>query len=361
MKTRLVALIFSVVFASLVFNSEAKAEWEDYKPSSPIFDEIVYLEERGLLLYGADIYDALFELPAERRDAISMIAFSLNLDKTSRNTVFSDIPKESSESGLIQSAFEKGIVTGYKDGTFRPNDPVTRGQFAAFIDRAYGKYLPNNSNIEFKDVPKTLSSHDAIKKLAGAGIATGYKDGTFKPDGTLTKEHLATFMYRTVKYLEGKGVVFEKSNSVYKDSNIKWGMSYDSVYKIVKNNVTRSTQDAGIFTNRARYNLSGTTYYLFDKKNGLDYYWHEFDWSKEKTIPDTVAELHKMYEEKVIEEFGVPNSTFKTNTSNFLLYDSQWDTGVYTVLLKTTKLDGKITVELSFFDINDIKNKKNKK
>ena len=88
MKIRLVALIFSVVFASLVFNSEAKAEWEDYKPSSPIFDEIVYLEERGLLLYGADIYDALFELPAERRDAISMIAFSLNLDKTSRNTVF---------------------------------------------------------------------------------------------------------------------------------------------------------------------------------------------------------------------------------------------------------------------------------
>lgn|GEM_PF-1458416 len=213
MKIRLVALIFSVVFASLVFNSEAKAEWEDYKPSSAIFKEIVYLEERGLLLYGADIYDALFELPAERRDAISMIAFSLNLDKTSRNTVFSDIPKESSESGLIQSAFEKGIVTGYKDGTFRPNDPVTRGQFAAFIDRAYGNYLPNNSNIEFKDVPKTLSSHDAIKKLAGAGIATGYKDGTFKPDGTLTKEDLAMFMYRTVKYLEDRGVVFKEASN----------------------------------------------------------------------------------------------------------------------------------------------------
>jgi len=356
MKIRLVALIFSVVFASLVFNSEAKAEWEGYKPSSPIFDEIVYLEERGLLLYGADIYDALFELPAERRDAISMIAFSLNLDKTSRNTVFSDIPKESSESGLIQSAFEKGIVTGYKDGTFRPNDPVTRGQFAAFIDRAYGKYLPNNSNIEFKDVPKTLSSHDAIKKLAGAGIATGYKDGTFKPNETLTKEDLATFMYRTVKYLEGKKVkvgneLNNNQNSIYNDSDIKRGMSYDSVYKIVKNNVTYSSKNSSIFTNKARYGLSGTTHYFFDENNELNFWWHKFDWSKEENTPNTVSELHKMYLDEVKKEFGIPDHTFRFNSIR-LTYLTDWKKDGTSIELSTTKdADGEVKVQLQFFGI----------
>ncbi len=159
-------------------------------------------------------------------------------------------------------------------------------------------------------------------------------------------------MYRTVTYLEGKGVVFkEASNTDYEDSGIKWGMSYDSVYAYVKNNITSSTDNARIITNRARYNLSGATYYLFDENNELNYFWHEFDWSKEKNQPNTVSELHKMYEEKVIEEFGVPDLTNTLNNSNFLSYYSAWDMGIYYATLETTKYaDGKVTVIMSFFD-----------
>lgn len=122
-------------------------------------------------------------------------------------------------------------------------------------------------------MPKTRSSYNSIKKLVGAGIVTGYNDGTFKPKGLITKEELAIFMYRTVTYLEGRGVVFkEASNTDYEDSGIKWGMSYDSVYAYVKNNITSSTDNARIITNRARYNLSGATYYLFDENNELNYF-----------------------------------------------------------------------------------------
>ena len=358
MKKRLVALIFSVLFTSLVFNSEAKAElrYNDITKSSAIYDELIYLDERGILGGGYTTPWFFPEQSAERREAVTMIALALGLDESKRETIFSDIPKEHHASGLIQSAVDKGIVTGYGDGTFKPYNNLTRGNFALFIDRAFGEYLPSGSNIEFKDVPKTLNSYNAIKKLAAAGITTGYGDKTFRPNETLTKAHLAMFMYRSVKYLEDRGVVFKEasnsdSNNVYKDSDIKWGMSYDSVNRSVKNNITSSTPNARIITNRARYNFSGTTQYLFDKNNRLDYYRHEFNWSKEKNIPDTILGLHKMYEEKVIEEFGVPYLANKNNNSSFLSYYSAWDKGAYYVTLETIKYaDGKVTVEMVFFD-----------
>ncbi|WP_336637699.1 S-layer homology domain-containing protein [Lysinibacillus fusiformis] len=355
MKIRLVlslALSFMIVLSSLIFNVEAKAKYEGRKPVSASFKEIVYLEDKGLLLYSADTFDTFAKLTASRNETISMIALSLNLDATRRDTIFFDIPKEYNQSGLIQSAFEKGIVTGYTDGTFKPAAYVTREELAVFIDRAYGKYLPNNAKLEFKDVPNTRSSYNSIKKLVGAGIAAGYSDGTFKPKGLLTKEELAIFMYRTITYLEGKGLVFkEASNTDYEDSGINWGMSYDSVYTYVKNNITSSTENARIITNRARYNLSGTTYYFFDDNNRLNYFWHEFDWKNEENLPNTVPELHNMYEEKVIEEFGVPDLTNTINNSSLLTYYSAWDEGIYYVTLETTKYaDGKVKVIMSFFD-----------
>ena len=58
-----------------------------------------------------------------------------------------------------------------------------------------------------------------------------------------------------------------------------------------------------------------------------------------------------MYEEKIIEEFGVPFLTNKNSNSSFLTHYSAWDKGVYYVTLETTKYaDGKIKVTMSFFD-----------
>ncbi|MEK5331052.1 S-layer homology domain-containing protein [Lysinibacillus sp. FSL W8-0992] len=347
-------LSFLVILASLMLNSEAKAElpFRDITESSPIYDELIYLDERGILGGGYSYIWYSPEQPAERRQAVTMIALALGLDEAKRNTIFSDISKDHHASGLIQSAVDKGIVTGYGDGTFKPYNNLTRGNFSLFIDRAFGEYLPSGTNIEFKDVPKTLNSYNAIKKLSAAGITTGYGDKTFRPNETLTRAHLAIFMYRTVKYLEDRGVVFkDSSNSDYKDSDIKWGMSYDSVYELVKNNITTSTRNARIITNKARYALTGETYYLFDKNNRLDYFWHEFDWSKEENLPDTLPLLHKMYEEKVIEEFGVPFLTNKVSNSSYLSYYSAWDMGAYYVTLETTKkAEGEVTVKVTVFD-----------
>src|SRR5690606_38991098 len=55
----------------------------------------------------------------------------------------------------------------------------------------------------FKDVPKGHTAYDAVKELAAAGITTGYEDGTFKPQNNLSRAHISVFLTRALKYENG--------------------------------------------------------------------------------------------------------------------------------------------------------------
>lgn len=86
-----------------------------------------------------------------------------------------------------------GIAGGYEDGTFRPNDDVTRGQMAAFLARAID--LPDADSSDLTDVAGT-THEDAINAVAAAGITGGFPDGTFRPDEPVTRGQMATFLTR---------------------------------------------------------------------------------------------------------------------------------------------------------------------
>ena len=83
---------------------------------------------------------------------------------------FRDVPKSSYAYSAIVELAERGVVSGYSDGTFHPNETVTRGQFAGMIARAFN--LPKGSS-HFKDVPKSKSLYEEISKAADAGIIKG--------------------------------------------------------------------------------------------------------------------------------------------------------------------------------------------
>ncbi len=141
------------------------------------------------------------EKMSNRAEAIVEIGKLLGLDGTQRETQFKDVPKSHYASGYIQSAVDKGIVTGYADGTFKPAQELTRAHIAIFISRAFGSKLPTG-NVTFKDINKDSSAYSAIQQLVAAGITNGYNDGTFKPNNKLTQAHLKTFMNRTENYLK---------------------------------------------------------------------------------------------------------------------------------------------------------------
>ena len=131
-----------------------------------------------------------------------MIAKAVGLDgATPTDTKFADVKKSNKNSGYIQAAVNAGIVNGYGDNTFKPNQKVTRGHMAAFIARAFD--LPNG-NKTFKDVPTNHTAYEAVKKLAAANITTGYNDGTFKPENSLSRAHISAFLARAMKFADGQ-------------------------------------------------------------------------------------------------------------------------------------------------------------
>lgn len=90
-----------------------------------------------------------------------------------------------------------GVTTGYADGTFRPRQQISRDAMAAFMYRLAGSpsYRPPGS-ARFTDVPTGHPFYAEVSWLAERGISTGYRDGTYKPRGNVTREAMAAFMGR---------------------------------------------------------------------------------------------------------------------------------------------------------------------
>ncbi|MFC2393604.1 MAG: S-layer homology domain-containing protein, partial [Rothia aeria] len=92
---------------------------------------------------------------------------------------------------------QRGITTGYWDGTFRPHDPVNRDAMAAFFYRyagAPGYTAPVNS--PFNDVQNGDAFYQEITWLAANGIAKGWSDGTYRPGEPIHRDAMAAFIYR---------------------------------------------------------------------------------------------------------------------------------------------------------------------
>ena len=94
-------------------------------------------------------------------------------------------------------AVEKGITTGYNDGSFRPNDSVTRAQFVTFLWRYENRPATSGSIAGFTDASSIAEPYQqAVAWAVEKGITTGYNDGSFRPNATCTRWAVVLFMYR---------------------------------------------------------------------------------------------------------------------------------------------------------------------
>lgn len=94
-------------------------------------------------------------------------------------------------------AAEQGITTGTDATHFAPHDTVTRAQFVTFLWRCEGKPATSGSIYGFKDAAQIASPYQtAVAWAVEHKIATGYNDGTFRPNDTCTRWAVALFLYR---------------------------------------------------------------------------------------------------------------------------------------------------------------------
>lgn len=130
----------------------------------------------------------------------SVAVVSPSLHTVQAATSFKDLPSTSSHYSSIQTLVERNIVSGYTDGTFRPNASVTRAHAAVIIARVLNLDIQNVSNPNFKDVSTSHPYYGYIAALAQEGIISGFKDGTFRPDENMTRGQIATILVNSFKF-----------------------------------------------------------------------------------------------------------------------------------------------------------------
>lgn len=97
-------------------------------------------------------------------------------------------------------------IYGYPDGTFRPNQAVTRAELATMIARLLTQNNIPAQEDQFKDVPEFKFSTDAINYVANLGIMKPYEDGTFRPMNPVTLKEAREVMSRLATYLKTDNV-----------------------------------------------------------------------------------------------------------------------------------------------------------
>ncbi len=113
---------------------------------------------------------------------------------------FKDVSTRDIAYPAIEEMAKKGIVTGYSDGTFRQNAPVTRAQAATFIGRALGIKSTSNKHVSFKDLPTNSGAYVYVAELVNRGV---FANGEyFYPHRTLTREEMAKILVLAFR-LEG--------------------------------------------------------------------------------------------------------------------------------------------------------------
>jgi secreted trypsin-like serine protease len=111
---------------------------------------------------------------------------------------FTDVPSDGTHAAAIAAVASADIAGGFGDGTFRPDLAVTRGQMATFLSRALRLDMDAAPATDYPDVSPATAHGRAVAAVTEAGVAEGFTDGTFRPDTTVTRGQMATFLARAL-------------------------------------------------------------------------------------------------------------------------------------------------------------------
>lgn len=149
---------------------------------------------------------------------------------------YKDIPKTHLYYDAIMQMQQTGLIKADSKGNFNATKDLTRGEMALLLANAFD--LKAKGQHPFTDVSKTSDEGKAIAALYEAGVTTGYDDGTFKPNESLSRAHYAVFLYRALNYEESVQKPEEKpedkpTNPVIPELDMD--MSFEDFTKVVEN------------------------------------------------------------------------------------------------------------------------------
>ncbi len=128
--------------------------------------------------------------------------FALALTTVAFGATYSDVAEDSAYYEAVETLNKLDIITGYEDGTFKPEAGVTRAEMAALIARiqGYGETAKASANTGFADVPASHWASGYIANAAGMGIINGYGNGNFGPEDPVLYEQAIKMVMATLGY-----------------------------------------------------------------------------------------------------------------------------------------------------------------
>ncbi len=221
----IILIIAAFCFGSPMFVSASESLFSDVTdPAKYYYAPVYWGQENGIVM---GFSDGTFRPDANctRGQAVTFLwRLAGKPAPKGKSSRFTDVKETDSYFKAVLWGTEKGIVTGYADGTFRPGAVCKREHVVTFLWRLAGKPEPKSGTAKFSDVRSDAYYYKAVLWAAGKKITYGYKDGTFRPADDCHREHLVTFIYRFAS-VEENFYVSKITDSIFQ--RIK-GKSYKS-------------------------------------------------------------------------------------------------------------------------------------
>ncbi|PSL40809.1 subtilisin family serine protease [Salsuginibacillus halophilus] len=169
--------------------------FDDITGSEWHFDYLVRMFNDGVMEGHNDMMRP--DDPVTRAEAAAMLQRTARFSAEGESEDFYDVPAEHFAAEAIATLTDRGLLSGYPDGGFQPDEEITRGETAAVLERSFVYPSPDEA-MPFDDVSESYFGYGAIHRVAGAGIISGYPDGSFQEDNPVTRAELAAFLTRTL-------------------------------------------------------------------------------------------------------------------------------------------------------------------
>lgn len=136
------------------------------------------------------------KLESEAKEDLQFLRARADATTVRVDVPFSDVPSDYPYQAAIYDLRRNGVISGYPDGSFRPERPVTRAELARildgsvlpydFIDRRFQQFSFSDKGLPFSDVPERAWYNLPVRRAFRAGVIEGYRDGTFRPEQSVT-------------------------------------------------------------------------------------------------------------------------------------------------------------------------------
>lgn len=173
-------------------------QYHDVSTGSFAYDAVKTLSEAGII---SGYPQSLFKPNDSITRAQAAVMINRHLKLTTVETPsFTDVSSSTFGADAIAAVQAAGIINGFKDGTFKPNEPVTRAQMAKILENAY--LSSNNVKVAsvepFNDVTSEHWAYESVLVLRASGITEGYPGNAFKPGDKTSRIEFSAFLYRAI-------------------------------------------------------------------------------------------------------------------------------------------------------------------